>query len=37
VLLGGACLLGVAVAVLRGEREMVAGVRALRRGGARED
>ena len=31
VLLGGACLLGVAAAVVHGEREMIAGVAALRR------
>lgn len=37
VLLGGGCLLGVGVCVLRGEREMIAGMRALRRGGDRSD
>ena len=35
VLLGGGCLLGVGACVLRGEREMIAGVRALFRGGDR--
>ena len=37
VLLGGGCLLGVGVCVLRGEREIIAGVRALRRGGDRSE
>lgn len=35
VLLGVGCLLCVAICVLRGEREMIAGVRSLRRGGGR--
>lgn len=34
VLLGVGCLLGVAAAVVRGEREMIAGLRSLRQGGA---
>ena len=33
VLLGVGCLLGVAAAVVRGEREMIAGLRSLRQGG----
>jgi hypothetical protein len=33
VLLGVGCLLGVAAAVVRGEREMIIGLRSLRHGG----